>query len=101
VRQVFADHLEELESKLTFETPRLMGIDELKIIGSYRAITNVERNTIFDMRETRAKSDLLPYFRKLRGKDRIEWVTIDMYHVYRQGAQNNNPFPDQGPFIPC
>jgi len=88
VRQIFADYVEELESKVKFETPRLMGIDELKIIGSYRAmITNVERDTIFDMRETRAKADLLPYFRKLPGKEKVEWVTMNMYHVYRQVVQ--------------
>ncbi|KRG37787.1 hypothetical protein ARC78_15895 [Stenotrophomonas pictorum JCM 9942] len=64
---------------------RVLGIDELKIIGQYRAmITNVERKTVFDIRPSRAKAELMPYFRDLRDKDSVEWVAMDMYHVYRQ-----------------
>jgi transposase len=85
IRHVFDDYIEEFQTKIRFRTPRILGIDELKIIGQYRAmITNIERKTVFDIRPTRAKADLLPYFRSLRDKDTIEWVTMDMYHVYRQ-----------------
>jgi transposase len=85
IRHVFDDYVAELEATIRYETPRILGIDELKIIGAYRAIiTNVERNTVFDMRESRAKADLLPYFKNLRDKEKVEWVAMDMYHVYRQ-----------------
>lgn len=85
IRHVFDDYVEELETTIRFVTPRFMGIDELKIIGAYRAmITNVERKTVFDMRESRSKATLLPYFKKLRDKDQVEWVAMDMYHVYKQ-----------------
>src|SRR5690606_19501030 len=77
--------VEEFEATVRFRTPRILGIDELKIIGKYRAmITNIERNTVFDLRASRAKAELLPYFRGLRDKDTIEWVAMDMYHVYKQ-----------------
>lgn len=92
IRHVFDDHVAELAGKLRFETPRFMGIDELKIIGSYRAmITNVERRTVFDMRETRSKADLLPYFKALRDRDKVEWVAMDIYHVYRQVVREALP----------
>jgi transposase len=92
VRQIFADYIEELESKIRFVTPRFLGIDEIKIIGDYRAmITNIEHQTLFDMRESRKKPDLLAYFQALRDKDRVEWVTMDMYHVYRQVVQATLP----------
>lgn len=85
IRQVFADYVEELEGKIRFVTPRFLGIDEIKIVGAYRAmITNVERKTVFDMHQSRSKAALLPYFRALRDKDHVEWVAMDMYHVYRQ-----------------
>jgi len=85
IRQIFTDHVVDLESSIRFVTPRWLGIDELKIIGAYRAIiTNIKRRTVFDLLESRSKADLLPYFRALRDKDGIEWVTMDMYHVYRQ-----------------
>lgn len=88
IRQIFADYVEELGSTIRFATPRFLGIDEIKIIGDYRAmITNIEHQTLFDMRESRRKPDLLAYFTTLRDKDRVEWVAMDMYHVYRQVVQ--------------
>ncbi len=85
IRHIFDDFVEELQTSIRFRTPRILGIDEIKVIGAYRAImTNVERRTVFDLRPSRAKADLLPYFRQLRDKDTVEWVAMDMYHVYRQ-----------------
>ncbi|MEO7063102.1 MAG: ISL3 family transposase, partial [Dokdonella sp.] len=92
IRHIFDDYVAELQSTIRFETPRYLGIDELKIIGAYRAIvTNVERKTVFDMRESRNKADLLPYFKALPDKDKVEWVAMDMYHVYRQVIRDTLP----------
>ncbi|MBS0211776.1 MAG: ISL3 family transposase [Proteobacteria bacterium] len=92
IRHVFDDYVAELASTSRFQTPRYLGIDELKIIGAYRAmITNVERNTIFDLRESRSKADLLAYFQVLPDKDKVEWVAMDMYHVYRQVVRQALP----------
>ncbi len=54
-------------------------------------ITNVERKTVFDMRATRSKADLLAYFKALPDKDSVEWVAMDMYHVYRQVVKETLP----------
>ena len=92
IRHVFDDLAAELESKFRFVTPRYLGIDELKIVGAYRAmITNVERKTVFDMRATRSKADLLAYFKALPDRDAVEWVAMDMYHVYRQVVKETLP----------
>lgn len=92
IRHVFDDFIEEFETTVRFRTPRILGIDELKIIGKYRAmITNIERKTVFDLRASRAKAELLPYFRGLRDKDTIEWVAMDMYHVYKQVVRATLP----------
>lgn len=92
IRNIFDDFVEELEQRIRFRTPRILGIDEIKVIGDYRAmITNVERKTVFDIRPSRAKADLLPYFRQLRDKDKVEWVAMDMYHVYRQVVKATLP----------
>ncbi len=85
IRHIFDDYADDLANKFRFVTPRYLGIDELKIVGAYRAmITNVERRTVFDMRATRSKADLLAYFKVLPDKENVEWVTMDMYHVYKQ-----------------
>lgn len=92
IRHIFDDFVEELQTRIRFRTPRILGIDEIKVIGAYRAIiTNVERRTVFDLRPSRAKADLLPYFRQLRDKDKVEWVAMDMYHVYRQVVKATLP----------
>lgn len=92
VRNIFADHIEELQSKIRFETPRFLGIDEIKVIGDYRAmITNIERRTLFDMLESRKKPALISYFKDLRDKDKVEWVAMDMYDVYRQVVRAQLP----------
>lgn len=92
IRNIFEDYTEELEAQFRFVTPRYLGIDELMLIGDYRAvITNIERRTVFDMRATRLKADLLPYFKSLRDKDSVEWVAMDMYGVYRQVVKATLP----------
>lgn len=92
IRHVFDDYVEKLGRTIRYATPRFTGIDELKIIGAYRAIiTNVERRTVYDMRETRRKADLLTYFKALPDNARVEWVAMDMYHVYRQVIRETLP----------
>lgn len=85
VRHVFDDYVLRLKEEVRFETPRILGIDELKIIGNYRAmITNIEALSVFDILPTRNKVDLLAYFKSLPDKHKVEVVTMDMWSVYRQ-----------------
>lgn len=92
IRHVFQDFVEAVQAKIRFRTPTVLGIDEIKVIGDYRAIlTNIERNTVFDILPTRIKADLMPYFRNLRDKEQVEWVTMDMYQVYRDVVRNTLP----------
>lgn len=42
IRNIFDDFVKELDAAIRFRTPRVLGIDEVKIIGQYRAIlTNI------------------------------------------------------------
>ncbi|MGH2509079.1 MAG: ISL3 family transposase, partial [Ktedonobacteraceae bacterium] len=92
IRNIFQDFAAELRTRIRFKTPRVLGIDELKIVGAYRAIiTNVEKRCLFDMRPTRRKNDLLRYFRNLPDNGEVEWVTMDMYRVYRDVVRETLP----------
>lgn len=92
IRNICTDYVADLEANVRFETPRVLGIDELKIVGAYRGvITNVEKRCLFDLLRTRSKEDLLRYFHALPDKDRVEWVTMDMYHVYRDVVRQTLP----------
>jgi transposase len=92
IRHIFDDYVARLKETVRFQTPRILGIDELKIVGHYRAmLTNVEALSLFDMLPTRNKADLTPYFKKIPNKERIEIVTMDMWRPYKQVVQEQLP----------
>ena len=92
IRAVFDDHLARLKRSVKFSTPEVLGIDEVKVIGQYRAVlTNVAALTLYDFLESRRKSSLLSYFRQLPEKQKIECVTMDMWSVYRQVVEATIP----------
>lgn len=92
IRHIFDDHVASLKATVHFETPEVLGIDELKIIGQYRAmITNVQKLTLYDMLPSRTKADLIPYFKKMPDKERVKILTMDLWSVYRQVAQAQFP----------
>lgn len=92
IRGVFNDYVARVQKAVRFETPEFLGIDEIKIVGDYRAvITNVEKKTLYDLRETRKKSFLIDYFNRLPDKDKVRWVAMDMWNVYRQVVEKCLP----------
>jgi len=92
IRHIFDDYVARLKETVVFETPEVLGIDELKIIGQYRAmITNVDKLALFDMLPTRNKADLIAYFKTMPGKDKVRILTMDLWNVYRQVAQDQFP----------
>ena len=85
IRHVFDDYTARTQQTVVYEVPRVLGIDELKIVGEYRCmLTNIEKNSVFDLLKTTHKVELLAYFKDLRDKKNIEVVTMDMWSVYRQ-----------------
>lgn len=87
IRHIFDDYIARMTEEVEFEVPEVLGIDELKIIGQYRAVlTNIERLSMFDLLPSRRKSDLLSYFKKMPSKDKVRVLTMDLWNVYRQVA---------------
>jgi len=92
IKAVALDYMGRLDDIYVRETPRIMGVDEVKICGSYCAvITNIEMRTTFDILQKRTKDVITPYFRKLKDKDKIEWITLDMWGPYRDVLQQEIP----------
>lgn len=92
VRHIFDDYVARMKATVTFETPEIMGIDELKIVGQYRAmITNVQANSLFDMLPTRKKTDLIKYFKTMPDKHKVRVITMDLWNVYRQVMEDQFP----------
>lgn len=86
VRSVFRDYVSELEQHIRFETPKWMGIDEIHLIRPRGVITNIANNTIVELLPNRNKSTVERYFYGLEGRDRVQYVAMDMWRPYRDAA---------------
>lgn len=92
IKNITQDLIAELEATVRYETPVIMGIDELNLTGGYRCIiTNLATNSVFEMLEQRTKAHMKPFFRDLVDREKVEWVCTDMWR----------PFKDSfGPYLP-
>jgi len=85
VKHVFDDYVIRKKSEVQFKTPEILGIDELKIIGDYRAmLTDIDTLGVFDMLQSRKKAKLKEYFADLPDKQRVHTLVMDMWNPYRQ-----------------
>ena len=92
IKNIAQDLIEELGRTVRFETPVIMGIDELNLAGGYRCIiTNLATNSVFDMLEERTKVHMKPFFRDLPDREKVEWVCTDMWRPFKESF---------GPFLP-
>ncbi|MHB8176879.1 MAG: ISL3 family transposase [Vulcanimicrobiaceae bacterium] len=87
VRRIFQDHITDLEAEVRFEAPRWLGIDEIHIIKKPRAvISNVESRTIVNLLRDRNKRTVTAYLHALEGRDRVQYVAMDMWSPYREAV---------------
>ena len=92
IRNIALDLIKELESTVRYETPVIMGIDEVNLAKGCRCvITNLATKSVFDMLEKRTKAHLTPYFRNLPGREKVEWVCTDMWRPFKESF---------GPYFP-
>lgn len=83
VRLVFADYVTALEASTVFETPEVLGIDELVLLRKPRLmVVNVAEAAIYDMLATNGKQVVINYLHRLPERERVRLVTIDMYRPY-------------------
>lgn len=86
VRSIFRDYINELEKTIRFEVPKWMGIDEIHLIRPRCVIANIANNTIVDMLHNRNKETVVRYLHHLEGKERIQYVAMDMWQPYRDAC---------------
>jgi transposase len=91
VRTMFKDYVAGLESKIKFETPQWLGMDEIYLIKPRGVIANVQNNTIVDLLVNRNKETIIHYLSNLKGKETIQYVTMDMWKPYREACQQVIP----------
>lgn len=92
VKNIAHDLIEELERTVHYETPVIMGIDEVSLAGNYRCvITNLATNNVFQMLEFRTQEHLKPFFENLRDRERVEWVCTDMWRPFKRSFSQYLP----------
>ncbi len=92
IKNITLDFVEELERDIKFETPTIMGVDELKLMGTYRCvITNLAMNSLYDMLPERTQDTLVPYFAKLPDADKVEWICSDMWRPLKKSFHLHLP----------
>ena len=87
IRNIFAEFSKGIEENLKFKTPRWLGMDEAHLLHNMRCvITDIENHTLFDILRNRNKPTVIKYLRNLPDKDKIEYVTMDMWSPYRDAC---------------
>lgn len=90
VRDVFDAHIRQLERDVEFESPRVIGLDGIKIRkqGRFVVITDIERRLVLHVwnysrasekkRSTAATDKLIGFLKEMPGAAQVEAVVIDM-----------------------
>lgn len=92
VKNVFNDYINELERTVRFETPQWMGIDEIHIIKKPRCVlSNIENNTIVNVLRDRNKKTVIDYLFRLKGRESVRCVTMDMWEPYKDAVRDVMP----------
>ncbi|MCL2589388.1 MAG: ISL3 family transposase [Betaproteobacteria bacterium] len=90
-RAVFNDYVNELEKTIRFETPKWMGIDEIHLIKPRSVIANIQNNTIVELLPNRNKETVVRFLLHVEGKERIQYVAMDMWTPYRDACREVIP----------
>jgi len=92
VRRVTAAYIKRLEAAHKFQTPRWLGLDEIFIIKKARGVVaNVKDRCMVDLLPDRNKITVGTYINTVLDRSKIEVVTMDMWHPYRDVARELCP----------
>ena len=93
VRNIFTEHVGQLDTTRTISAPEWLGIDELFMLKEYRCmLTAPGEKRIIDMLPDRDKASVLKWMMALPDRKNVKVVTMDMWKPYRDAA--NIAFPN-------
>ena len=88
VRNILKSYVADLEKKYQFETPKVLGLDEIHLNRRMRLVmTNIEQRTLIDMVKNRKKETVIAALNKLKEPEKVELVTLDMWRPYLDAAR--------------
>lgn len=87
IRKIFKSHVETLATQNKFETPKVMGIDEIHLAKRARAvITNINERTIIEMFKDKNKTTIMNYLQGLENSHIVLNIAIDMWTPYKDAV---------------
>jgi transposase len=88
VRNVFKEWVDHLDATVRFETPRVLGLDEMHLLHDMRCIlTNVEQRTVVGLLPSRTKDIVYRHLLMMPERYKVELVTMDMWNPYRDAVR--------------
>ncbi|KRE36275.1 ISL3 family transposase [Paenibacillus sp. Soil724D2] len=87
VRNIFRDYINRVKETLRFETPNWLGIDEIHLIKPRCVLTNMEEHTLLDVLPNRNKETVVDCLSRLTNRERIQYVTMDMWKPYKDAVR--------------
>lgn len=92
VRAIFMEHVKRLQATYRFQTPEVLGIDEVDIVGDYRCVlTNIGHLTVYDILPSRKLDKLRPYFEAFPDKEKVKVFCTDLWTSYATVAREFFP----------
>lgn len=75
IKSITLDYISQLEKTVQFETPTILGVNELTILDTKRtAVTNLSMNCLFDILPKTNHTCILSFLRELSDRNKVEWV---------------------------
>lgn len=87
VRNIIGDYISSLEQEFQFETPEILGIDEVHLNRKMRLVfTNIGECTIIDLVGSRKKQVVIHALYRFKKPQTIKYVTMDMWRPYKDAV---------------
>jgi len=92
VKRLFNEYVAKQEQTMIFETPRVLGIDEVHLNKQMRAVfTDIERLKVLEMLPKRNKKDVIKFLSQIPDIHKVEVVTTDMWQPYKDATIETMP----------
>lgn len=92
IKNIAMDMIADLDRTVHYETPVILGIDEVNLAGGMRCVlTNLATNNVFNMLPYRTQEHLKPFFKTLPDRERVEWVCTDMWRPFKRSFSKYLP----------
>lgn len=75
IKSITLDYISELEKTVLFETPTILGVNEITILDTKRtALLNLSMNCLFNILPKTNPTCFLSFLKELSDKSKIEWI---------------------------